>query len=197
MWDERYSASGYFYGTEPNDFLRERAAAITPGGSVLCLGEGEGRNAAWLAGRGLEVTALDQSGEGLRKARELAARRGVAIVTLQADLAGHDILPAGWDAIVSIWCHLPSRLRARVHAQVVAGLKPGGVFLLEAYRPEQLRFGTGGPKEADLLPSLAQLRHELAGLEIEHGAELEREVHEGQGHSGPSAVVQVLARRPR
>jgi len=197
MWDERYSGSGYFYGTEPNDFLRERAAAIPPGGSVLCLGEGEGRNAAWLAGRGLEVTALDQSAEGLRKARELSATRGVTVTTLQADLASHDILPAGWDAIVSIWCHLPSQLRARVHAQVVAGLKPGGVFLLEAYRPEQLRFGTGGPKDADLLPTLAQLRHELAGLEIDHGAELEREVHEGQGHSGPSAVVQVLARRAR
>jgi SAM-dependent methyltransferase len=197
MWDERYSGSVYFYGTEPNDFLRERAAAIKPGGSVLCLGEGEGRNAAWLAGRGLEVTALDQSGEGLRKARELSATRGVTVKTLQADLASHDILPAGWDAIVSIWCHLPSPLRARVHAQVVAGLRPDGVFLLEAYRPEQLRFGTGGPKDADLLPGLDQLRQELTGLQFEHGVELERDVHEGQGHSGPSAVVQVVARRAR
>jgi SAM-dependent methyltransferase len=195
MWDERYSGSGYFYGTEPNDFLREQAAAIPPGGNVLCLAEGEGRNAVFLGSRGLHVVALDQSGEGLRKTLKLAAARSVTVATIQADLGSYAIEPDSWDAIVSIWCHLPSTLRARVHAQVVAGLKPGGVFLLEAYRPEQLRFGTGGPKESDLMPTLAQLRQELAGLEFRHMAELEREIHEGQGHSGPSAVVQVIARR--
>jgi SAM-dependent methyltransferase len=197
MWDERYSGAGYFYGTEPNDFLRERAAAIPPGGKVLCLAEGEGRNAVFLGGRGFQVLALDQSGEGLRKTLKLAADRGVTVSTLQADLAHYSIVPDSWDAIVSIWCHLPSQLRARVHAQVVGGLKPGGVFLLEAYRPEQLRFGTGGPKEADLMPAVAQLRQELAGLEFEHVAELERDVQEGKGHSGRSAVVQVIARRTR
>jgi SAM-dependent methyltransferase len=195
MWDQRYSGPGYFYGTEPNDFLREQVAAIPPGGNVLCLAEGEGRNAVFLAGRGLHVVALDQSGEGLRKTLALASARGVTVATLQADLGSYAIEPGSWDAIVSIWCHLPSTLRARVHAQVVAGLKPGGVFLLEAYRPEQLRLGTGGPKEADLMPTLARLRQELAGLEFRHLAELEREVHEGQGHCGPSAVVQVIARR--
>jgi SAM-dependent methyltransferase len=195
MWDERYSAPDYFYGTEPNDFLREQAAAIPAGGGVLCLAEGEGRNAVFLASLGLHVVALDQSGEGLRKTLKLAAVRNVAVATIQADLASYAIEPGRWDAVVSIWCHLPSALRGRVHAQVVAGLKPGGVFLLEAYRPEQLRFGTGGPKEADLMPTLAQLRQELAGLDFRHLVELEREVHEGQGHSGKSAVVQVIARR--
>ena len=195
MWDERYAGAEYFYGTEPNDFLRARAAAIPAGGRVLCLGEGEGRNAAFLAGLGLDVVALDQSKEGLRKALELAAARGVKIATVQADLAGYDIEPGAWDAITSIWCHLPSQLRARVHAQVVAGLKPGGVFILEAYRPEQLRFGTGGPKDVDLLPTLAALRQELPGLAFELAAELERDVREGGGHAGQSAVVQVLARR--
>ena len=197
MWDERYAKPGYFYGSEPNDFLRAQAASVAPGGRVLCLGEGEGRNAVFLAGLGLNVVALDQSGEGLRKALGLAAARGVALATIQADLSVHAIEPGAWDAITSIWCHLPSPLRARVHAQVVAGLKPGGVFILEAYRPAQLRFATGGPKEVDLLPTLAGLRQELAGLAFEHAAELERDVQEGGGHSGQSAVVQVLARRAR
>lgn len=195
MWDERYAAPEYFYGTEPNDLLRSRANVIPKHGRVLCLGEGEGRNAAFLAGLGLDVTALDQSEQGLRKATSLAASRGVSISTIVADLSCHDIEPGAWDAIVSIWCHLPSTLRVRVHAQVVAGLKPGGVFILEAYRPEQLRFGTGGPKDADLLPTLAGLRLELAGLQFEHATEAERDVQEGRGHSGRSAVVQVLARR--
>jgi hypothetical protein len=195
MWDERYAGADYFYGTEPNDFLRQHAAAMPAAGKVLCLAEGEGRNAVFLAGLGMDVVALDQSAEGLRKTRKLAAARGVTVSTLQADLGHYSIEPASWDAIVAIWCHLPSTLRARVHAQAVAGLKPGGCLLLEAYRPEQLRFGTGGPKDADLMPTLAQLRQELAGLQFEHLAELQRNVHEGQGHSGPSAVVQVIAHR--
>ena len=194
-WDERYGASGFFYGTEPNDFLRERCAAIPAGGDVLCLAEGEGRNAVFLAGQGYRVVAVDQSAVGLGKATQLAADRGVRIETVVANLDGYAIEPGRWDGIVSIWCHLPTALRAAVHRQVVAGLKAGGVFLLEAYTPAQLQHGTGGPKDIDLLPTLAALRQELAGLDLLHAVEIERVIHEGQGHAGLSAVVQVLARR--
>ena len=194
-WDERYGASGFFYGTEPNDFLRERCAAIPAGGDVLCLAEGEGRNAVFLAGQGYRVVAVDQSAVGLGKATQLAADRGVRIETVVANLDGYAIEPGRWDGIVSIWCHLPTALRAAVHRQVVAGLKAGGVFLLEAYTPAQLQHGTGGPKDIDLLPTLAALRQELAGLDLLHAVECERLIHEGQGHAGLSAVVQVLARR--
>lgn len=196
-WDEKYGAPGHYYGTEPNDFLRERGAAIPAGGTVLCLAEGEGRNAVFLAQQGFRVVAVDQSPVGLRKAEILAAGRGVSIKTVVADLADYRIAPDHWDGIVSIWCHLPQPLRAAVHRQVVAGLKTGGAFLLEAYTPAQLGYGTGGPKSADLLPTLAELRTELAGLDLVHAAESEREVHEGQGHFGLSAVVDIVAVRRR
>ena len=195
QWDERYAATDYFYGTEPNDFVRERCGAIPTGGDVLCLGEGEGRNAVFLAQQGYRVVALDQSAIGLRKAQQLATERGVRIGTVVANLDGYRMEPARWDGIVSIWCHLPSALRAAVHAQVVDGLKVGGVFLLEAYTPEQLKHGTGGPKDVALLPTLVELRRELAGLEFGQAVELERVIHEGQGHDGLSAVVQIVARR--
>ena len=195
MWDERYGGDAYFYGTEPNDFLKQQAARIPAHGKVLCLGEGEGRNAVFLAGEGLEVTALDQSAVGLAKAQRLAAARGLSIRTELADLASWHIQPGRWDAIVSIWCHLETGLRARVHAEVVAGLAPGGVLLLEAYTPAQLEFRTGGPKSLDLLPTLEGLRAELRGLVVELGQEIIRDVHEGKGHGGRSAVVQVRALR--
>jgi hypothetical protein len=79
---------------------------------------------------------------------------------------------------------------------VVRGLAPGGVFILEAYSPDQLRHGTGGPSNPDLMPTLDALRAELEGLELTHAAALEREVQEGQFHRGRSAVVQVVARKP-
>jgi SAM-dependent methyltransferase len=195
LWDERYSAEGYYYGTDPNDFLNEQAHLIVPGGAVLCLGEGEGRNAVHLAGRGYEVTAVDQSPVGLAKAESLAATRGVHVHTVVADLANWPLGRECWDGVVSIWCHLPRALRANVHRQVVEALRPGGVFILEAYTPDQLRFRTGGPTDPELMPTLADLRRELQGLELVVADERERVIHEGSGHDGPSAVVQLVGRR--
>lgn len=195
-WDQRYGTAEYWYGTLPNDFLREHAAALPRGGRVLCLGEGEGRNATYLAAQGFDVVAVDASAVGLAKAERLARDRGVRITTVHTDLADFGLGRDAWDGIVSIWCHLPQPLRARVHHDVTIALRPGGAFLLEAYTPAQLQFGTGGPKTVDLLPSLTELRTELAGLDFEVAVEREREVHEGRGHGGRSAVVQVLARRP-
>lgn len=194
MWDERYSEPGFAYGTEPNDFLRERAAQLEPG-RTLSLAEGEGRNAVFLAGLGHEVTAVDASAVGLDKARQLAAERGLDIDTRVADLAAFEIEPGAWDNIVSIFCHLPPEVRRRLHRAVVAGLRPGGMLLLEAYTPAQIALGTGGPPVPELTMTLDALREELAGLTFLHAAELEREVIEGRYHTGRAAVVQVLARK--
>jgi len=71
FWNDRYRGDDYVYGTEPNEFLLSVAAEI-PAGPVLCLAEGEGRNAIFLAGRGHAVTAIDQAEAGLAKARALA-----------------------------------------------------------------------------------------------------------------------------
>lgn len=195
-WDERFAGPGYFYGTEPNEFLRSLADRI-PVGDTLCLAEGEGRNAVFLAGRGAQVTAVDASAAGLAKTRALAAERGVAVETIHADLSSWRIGPGTWDVVVAIFCHLPPEIRGDVHRRAVAGLRSGGVFVLEAYTPEQLRYGTGGPEVEELLMRLADLRGELAGLEFEIAREVEREVHEGQGHTGRSAVVQVFGRKVR
>lgn len=114
---------------------------------------------------------------------------------MQADLSDYALDHDAWDAIVSIWCHLPPPLRARVHHAVGSALRVGGVFLLEAYTPAQLAFRTGGPPTAELMPTLAELRAELSGLTFEFAIERERDVHDGRGHAGRSAVVQVIARR--
>ncbi len=192
IWNNRYAAEGFVYGTEPNDFVAAVAERIPPG-PVLCLAEGQGRNAVYLAVRGHPVTAVDQAEAGLAGARSLAASRGVPLETVTADLAKFRITPGAWAGIVSVWAHVPSALRRAVHAQVVSGLQPGGCFVLEAYTPAQLAHDTGGPRDPDLLPTAAQLREELAGLDFEIRRELERDVREGTKHTGLAAVVQVLA----
>ncbi len=196
MWDSRYAGHDYAFGTEPNDFLASVADGLPAGGRVLCLGDGEGRNGVFLATRGHDVTAVDLSAVGLEKAQGLAAERGVAITTVVADLAEFDIGREEWDAVVSIFCHLPPALRADVHRRVVEGLRPGGVLALEAYTPAQIGRGTGGPSDPELTPTADALRREFAGLEFEVLRETERDIHEGRLHDGPSAVVQVLAVKP-
>ncbi len=195
IWDERYSVPDYVYGTEPNAFVAEMAARI-PAGPVLCLAEGEGRNAVHLARLGHAVTAVDQSAIGLAKAARLAIAHNVTVTTIAADLAHYAIEPGAWAGIVTTFAHLPPSLRRTVHAQVVAGLRPGGVFILEAYTPAQPAFGTGGPKDPALCMTLAALREELAGLTFDLARECEREVIEGTGHRGRGAVVQIVAHRP-
>ncbi len=163
---------------------------------VLTIGEGEGRNAVFLARRGFDVTALDASRVGLTKAEALADAKGVRIHTVEADLADFAFEPGAWDVIVSIWVHLPPELRRRVHGSIVTALRPGGAAVLEAYTPDQIGRGTGGPPRVDLMMTADVLREDFAGLEPEMCVETERDVAEGRLHTGSGAIVQLLAFKP-
>lgn len=196
-WDERYSTDEYVYGTAPNDFLREHVKDLPPGGRVLCLADGEGRNGVFLAQQGMHVTSIDRSAVGLDKARALAEQQGVRIETVVGDLAVVDLGVEQWDAIVSIFCHLPAAIRAELHQRVVRALRRGGVFLLEAYTPEQLVHKTGGPPTVDLLMTADALSAELHGLDVLLCREITRDIHEGRLHDGRSAVVQYIATSPK
>ena len=195
MWDERYSTEEYAYGTNPNNFLEANVSSI-PKGKVLSLAEGEGRNAVFLAKQGYSVTAVDASLVGLNKARKLAEDNGVIVEFIHTDLAEYDLGENKWDGIVSIFCPLPSSIRKQLHKKVEAALKQNGVFLLEAYTPAQLKYGTGGGNSVDVMQSKESLSLELAGLKFKHLIELERDVVEGIYHTGIGAVVQAIAFHP-
>lgn len=196
MWDQRYAEEGFAYGERPNDFLIATAGYVTPGGRVLMLGDGEGRNGVYMAEQGHEVHSVDLSPVGMAKAAKLAASRGVTITTEVADLATFDLGDAAWDGIVSIFCHMPPSIRQRVHHAIGKALVPGGVLLLEAYAKEQFGRGTGGPPDEAMLMSLTELENEFDGLEILHGESFDRKVIEGKYHTGRAAVTQIIARRP-
>jgi SAM-dependent methyltransferase len=195
LWDNRYNSSEYIFGTEPNDFLRDRVGEIPSGGRVLCIGDGEGRNAVFLAGLGFQVTAMDASAVGMQKAQELAQRMNVQIQTVVGDLAEFAFGTQCWDGFVSIFCHLPPVLRSAVHAQVLSALAPKGVFLLEGYAPSQLQYKTGGPSDPAMLYELDAVSQELAGLDVVVLEEVIREIQEGTAHRGTSATVQYIGRK--
>lgn len=195
MWNTRFSGEDYFYGTEPNDYLKAQADALVPG-EALCLGAGEGRNAVYLAGLGFDVTAMDISAVGLTKALKLAQSRGFHLTTHEANIVTEPFGEARWDLITSIFCHLPSAVRPELYRKVVRALRPGGHFILEAYTPEQLQLKTGGPREIDLLLEPEATEAQLEGLEFLHVESKRRTIKEGLGHQGESAVLQIFGQKP-
>lgn len=196
LWDRRYTATVHLFGDGPNDFLTETEPLIPRTGAVLCLGDGDGRNGVWLAAQGHRVTTVDVSPVGVRKAHQLAARTGVELSAQVADLADWvdtEAAEGPWDAIVSIFCHLPPEIGQRVGWALAPRLAEGGVLILESYTPDQLGRGTGGPPTADLMLTSDRARQDWPGLDL-WAVELEREVNEGEGHTGLSAVLQVVGR---
>jgi SAM-dependent methyltransferase len=196
FWDHRYGGEEYVYGTDPSDFLAERCSVFAPGGEILCLADGEGRNGVFLATRGLRVTGVDSSAVGLAKAARLAAERGVQLETVLADLGKWDLGDARWDGVVSIWAHLPAEIRAALHPRLARALRPGGVLLLEHYHPRQIAYGTGGPSDPTLMLTLAELEAAFPDWLRLHTFEGERLVIEGNGHGGKSYVTQAILKKP-
>ncbi len=196
MWNERYSESGFAFGTEPNDFLVASVELLQPGSQILCLAEGEGRNAVYLASLGHQVTAVDSSSVGLEKALLLADKRRVSIDVVEADLEDYQIQPSSFQAIISIFCHLPPAVRTQLHQKVCEGLAPGGIFILEGYAKKQINNDTGGPRKIELLMDLEELKHELQPLILSHALETERDIREGAYHDGIGAVVQIIGTKP-
>lgn len=195
MWEARYGATeDYVYGLHPNTFLAESVTDIAIG-DALCLADGEGRNGVYLATLGHHVTSVDFSPAGMSKAAQLAADHDTSIETVVADLADFDLGESKWDLIVSIFAHTPPPIRRRVHASISTALRLGGTLILEAYTPAQIGLGTGGPPVSELTMTLDGLASELTGMTIVSGRELVRPVHEGAGHTGDGAVVQVIAKR--
>ena len=192
-WNQRYAVDEYVYGTEPNAFLAEHAETLI--GPVLSLAEGEGRNAVFLASRGLQVHGVDGSEVGLAKAQALARLRSFAIQTEVADLGVFEPKANFYGSVISISAHLPGAIRKKLYPQVERSLKRGGIILLEAYSEEQLLRDTGGPKDPDMLMTRAKIESEFPNFEPILLREIEREVCEGMYHTGIASVVQFIGRK--
>jgi len=195
MWDERFSKAEPVYGHEPNSYVKAQVSRLKPGMKILVPADGYGRNGVWLAKQGFQVHTIDLSPVGVERARKAAQAANVEVKMEVADLASWNWPVDEYDAIVTIFFHLPSQTRARIHGSMVKALKPGGIIILQAFSPEQLRYTSGGPKQVDMLYTSELLRRDFAGTEA---LELEEKVvhlEEGHMHSGSGAVVQGVFRK--
>jgi SAM-dependent methyltransferase len=195
-WETRFSTPDYLFGKAPNQFLKNHAHLLKRGQKVLAFADGEGRNGVFLAEQGLDVLAIDFSPKALAKAQALAKERGVKLRTEQADLATWSWPAASFDVIVGIFFQFADpAFRQQIFSNIKKALKPGGLLLIEGYRPEQLNYKTGGPSKVENLYTRKLLEDafkEFASLEIK---EHDSEVDEGAEHKGMSALIDLVARK--
>lgn len=197
FWNQRYSGEEYRFGTRPNAFLAECiSGALAAGKSVVCLGEGEGRNAVWLASQGYRVTAVEQSEVGIEKIQRLADEHGVHVEVVLSGI--EEFAPdKTFDAVVLTYIHAPQGARELIHAKAVDLLSIDGLLLLEGYTPEQRLLGrtSGGPQALEMLFTAEMLTQDFQALEIEYLETLEIELAEGSAHQGVANVIRLLARK--
>jgi len=199
FWSARYRDAGddYLFGTAPNKFLAAQAERFGAGMTVLSVADGEGRNAVWLAEQGCAVMATEISPVALEKAAKLARGRHVAVDFVQADILNWTWPTAAFDAVVGIFIQFvgPAE-RARQLAGMKQAVKPGGLLFLQGYTPKQLEYRTGGPSAVENLYTEALLREIFSDWEIVLLHEHEDLIDEGRGHSGRSALIDLIARKP-
>lgn len=197
-WDARYAEPEYIFGEAPNAFLKSKAGLLRAGMKALVPGDGEGRNGVWLAGHGLDVTTVDASRVGVEKSKALAAKRGVPINALHADLEVWDWPTGHVDVIASIFLHFHPDVHVRLHGKMIAALRPGGLILLEAYTPRQLehrKAGVQGGPPPEMLFTRELLAKDFAGMDIVELDEVDTTLAEGRRHIGPASVVRLVARK--
>ena len=195
-WEARFSTPDYLFGTEPAAFLKEHAHLLEPGARALSVADGEGRNSVFMAERGLRVTAMEYAPSALAKARRLAEERKVEVDFVEAD-----VLSADWggpyDVLVAIFIQFAGpEDRARLFAKMRDALRPGGLLLLHGYTPEQVGRGTGGPPDPENMYTEDMLADAFAGWDVLENRAYERDIREGAGHAGLSALIDFVARKP-
>jgi cyclopropane fatty-acyl-phospholipid synthase-like methyltransferase len=197
FWNDRYRSTDFAYGEAPNIFLTEAASHLKPVGKILVPGDGEGRNGVWLARQGFDVTTIDLSEEGCAKAEKLAQRHSVPLTVICADLAAWEWPQGHFDGVVSIFLHVPSQFRPRLHGLMRKALRDDGILIIEAFEPNHLTWralnpAVGGPGNVDMLYDLDDLKADFAPM-VEIFSQVKvTDLAEGIYHKGKGSVVRAV-----
>ncbi|AJD92802.1 tellurite resistance methyltransferase [Jeotgalibacillus malaysiensis] len=195
-WDRRFQNKAYIYGKEPNEFVVYAQNKLNlKKGSLLAVAEGEGRNAVFMAEKGLSVTAWDYAEEGLKKTQALAAERHVHVQTALADLTDADWMPEAYDAVVNVFGHIEPAGRESMLEGIKSTIKPGGYYISEVYSKHQLPYKSGGPPKEDFLYDAGKMLETFKGWKIIHFFTGEVTRQEGKLHNGLSHVIQIIAQK--
>ncbi len=195
IWHERFSSEEYFYGEEPNVFIQQQAFRLEPYRKVIAFAEGEGRNAVFLAKRGHEVTAIDNAESGLQKTKKLARKHAVDVHTQKVNLLQDHVPNEEYDAAIMVFGHFPKDGQAMVLNKMKHAIKPEGIMMLEVYSKEQIKYGTGGPPDIEMLYDPKEILAWCEGHKVIHFFCGEQVRVEGKSHTGLAHVIQLVLRK--
>ena len=190
-WDERYDRDMYIYGKEPAAFLKQKISGLKKG-KTLVLAMGEGRNAVYLAQNGFDVTGVDISEVAIEKCNKLAKERNTTVNAVVADLTDYDMGEVQFDLITKFYYYEPS-----IFPQVIDALKPGGMFILEQFSIDHLKYreiSRFGPRNPDYLIKPNELLGHFKSLRILYYEDTVVELDEGM-HKGTAAVIRLIAEK--
>ncbi len=196
LWNAKFGGEALLYGEEPNHFIKEHLELLLPCERIMCLGEGEGRNAIFLADKGLEVEALDASDVALLKLRKSAKAHYVQVKVRHTLLEHWEPSPF-YGAVVCTYLHVPKKEQPLLFSKALEALKVGGIFIAELFSESQKSFHSGGPKEPDLLYNLNDISDTLKFLPCTI-LKLAQEIvilHEGEKHVGRASVIRVICKK--
>lgn len=199
IWDERYSSVEFAYGKAANAYLQEQLAQYKAG-SILFPADGEGRNSVFAACQGWDVAAFDLSIEGQKKALLWAEQNKVNIDYTLRILEEQPYPYASFDAIALIYAHFPANIKSDYHQKLLDYLKPGGIVLFEAFSKNHLNYqaknpSVGGPKDIDMLFSIAEIESDFKALDFIELKEEVIELSEGAFHQGTGSVIRFVGRK--
>ncbi len=193
FWNGKFSKVDYFYGTKPNEFLASQLELLKNHKTLLCLGEGEGRNAIFFAKNGFEVLAIDASDVGLEKLSCKSKEECLDIKTICMDL-NHWEANEKYDVIVASYLHMFKEEREELFKKVEDSLNPNAYFIAEFFSTKQLDFTSGGPKDLELLYTIEDFKNHFLSCKKELKEELVT-LNEGIGHQGEACVIRVVIQK--
>ena len=193
FWNGKFSKVDYFYGTKPNEFLASQLELIKDHKTLLCLGEGEGRNAIFFAKNGFEVLAIDASDVGLEKLSCKSKEENLKIKTICMDL-NHWEANEKYDVIVASYLHMFKEEREELFKKIEDSLNPNGYFIAEFFSTKQLRYNSGGPRNLDLLYKIEDFKNHFESCEKKITQDIIT-LDEGIGHQGEACVIRVVIQK--
>ncbi|UII24103.1 class I SAM-dependent methyltransferase [Fulvivirga ligni] len=198
-WDDRYEETGFAYGSAPNEFFKLWLEKLSPG-KILMPADGEGRNGVFAAEKGWDVTSMDLSEEGKKKAMALAIDKQVPLQYIVGDLNDLSFEESSFDAIGLIYAHFPGPIKSKLHQKLNLYLKPGGIIIFEAFSKSHLPIvqqnpAVGGPRDLETLFSTEEIENDFCNYENLYLKEELNELSEGKYHNGTGSVVRFVGKK--
>jgi len=193
-WDERYSASDYAYGVDPNLFFKEQLDKLNPG-KILMSGEGEGRNGVYAAKNNWIVDAVDFSEQARIKALKLAAHENVNINYTVSNLLEYIPEKEHYDAAGIIFVHLNKAERSIIFPRLIESLKKNGVLIIEVFSKKVPLSYKGGPRDQEYLYDLDDIKELFKDFEHALLEEKTTEIFEGEYHQGEAIVIRFVGKK--